>query len=293
MKNQNTRRGNTQPGNAVIHKSHSRGMLSGIFHACRGNNKEEISLLNGYVEDPQLQPLGMTPLFDNNGCVEDAEQKPLSIHPCNVNKNSHSKFNLESHHVLLSKVRSRIKYGMTHLYDNDRYVEDPQLQPLGKTTNWITPHGFTLIELLVVVLIIGILAAVALPQYQKAVAKAHFAQVVTAAKSLKESIELYYMEHGKYPNFWKDVTLTYPQCPESIVAEYMLSCDTFVADLYEGSTYNLVFYGGPKEGKNIINSWSARDASLFIYRVWLDHSNQPGKVTCSSSVDGLCKSMGF
>ena len=56
--------------------------------------------------------------------------------------------------------------------------------------------GFTLIELLVVVLIIGILAAIALPQYRIAVEKSYAAEAFNVLKSMKNSFDLYRMANG-------------------------------------------------------------------------------------------------
>lgn len=97
------------------------------------------------------------------------ENKNIIIHS-NVILNSIQDLTLH-----IKAVRFQIKFGMTSLFNNG---------------------GFTLIEILVVVLIIGILAAVALPQYQKAVEKARATEAALTISTLEKAIDRWLLENG-------------------------------------------------------------------------------------------------
>ncbi|GMQ45414.1 pilin [Vibrio sp. 10N] len=60
-------------------------------------------------------------------------------------------------------------------------------------------QGFTLIELMIVVAVIGVLAAVALPQYQNYVAKSELSSALATLSGLKTNTETLTLENGTFP----------------------------------------------------------------------------------------------
>ena len=75
--------------------------------------------------------------------------------------------------------------------------------------------GFTLIELLVVVLIIGILSAVAVPQYQRSVEKSRAAEALVLGRSIVAAQQSFYMANGEYTTNHEDLVISLP-CQELI-----------------------------------------------------------------------------
>lgn len=69
-----------------------------------------------------------------------------------------------------------------------------------KSTGQRTRHGFTLLELIVVIAIIGILAAIAVPNYMQTPTRAREAVLLTNLRTLREVIDQHNADRGGYPS---------------------------------------------------------------------------------------------
>ena len=114
--------------------------------------------------------------------------------------------------LLLKKENNRFP---TTTLGNDTPSRSVRTVKIGPTS-----AGFTLIELLVVVLIIGILAAMALPNYQRAVEISRVGAAISYSRAFRDSMDRYFMAHGKFASRPEQLDIRLTECPKYFRCNY-------------------------------------------------------------------------
>ncbi len=133
-------------------------------------------------------------------------------------------------------------------------------KPCGMTS---VGTGFTLIELLVVVLIIGILAAVAVPQYQVAIDKTRAKTALLIMRHIRDAEELYKLANGNYTMDFTELNLDLPVKSINANKDTITLTDGKNFNLSNGGTYLHITAGW--SGGPVALYWAIKASTMLCY----------------------------
>lgn len=125
--------------------------------------------------------------------------------------------------------------------------------------------GFTLIELMIVVAIIGILAAIAIPQYQQYTTKAKFAEVLSTAESYKLAVALCAQENAGVLTTCDAGSGGVPDIPTTLPATVasMSVTDGVVTATANATAGSYVYSVAPTVNNGVL-TWTHQSASTCV-----------------------------
>ena len=138
--------------------------------------------------------------------------------------------------------------------------------------------GFTLMELSVVVLMIGLLAAIALPQYVRAVEKSRYAETEELLQSLFNAQQRYYLTHNRYAEKFSDLDIEFPNIDGENETEQTLTTRHFEYSLADVNGANNLAKAKRKKGDNYSYGMYK---NMNTGQIMCEDFNADDKVKCS------------
>lgn len=129
--------------------------------------------------------------------------------------------------------------------------------------------GFTLLEVLIVVIIIGILAAIALPQYTTTLEKSKSAEAATNVGSIRAALDRYWYQNGAITTTIGNLDIDDPNSVTNKLYTYTVTDD------------------GTSATTRIYTVTATRTVGATTYTVqWKQDSNTSGKLLRSANLGG-------
>ena len=153
--------------------------------------------------------------------------------------------------------------------------------------------GFTLLELMVVVLIIGVLAAVALPQYQKVVEKSKYAEAEKMLQTLAQAQQRYILSNTLYTTTFDELDIDFPNVSQNssifttknfeLSLEIAMPNGMVLAKRKKGNNYIYSIYKDIRTGKMYcedLDTTDKIDCNMFFgYTCWDRSKSTNGSIS--------------